>query len=318
MAGAFEQALGQIKSTISEGWQRLVNTPKKEFFLPTSQAFRPVRQVGAEARAIPLDYKFRLADIGRTYQGVVKPHLTAPLPEFREPRRGYPKDYELTKEQKLKNLVFTPFEEPREKTPSADFNFESKFFFESPPQNPNLVGLKERTLAGPLLPGARRYAENIPFVENRGPEGTAAYAAFQYPHIAFPPEAVEAIANSQQYSPTAAPNPNSRFESPGRIVATGRHEVMHHLANVLYPDKKIEPFLVAFNQAAQTNPDKYKEILQWISGYEKNMPNYFAENPDARGQEIFAELGALYGPELLSDPFIGKYYRNIFRRVGSR
>lgn len=76
---------------------------------------------------------------------------------------------------------------------------------------------------------------------------------------------------------------------------------------------KIAPFANDFQKAVQQNPEQYSPIVQWLQHYQQSQPAYFASNPVKKSQELYAQVGAFYGPAILKDPVIGKYYKGVFQ-----
>lgn len=182
--------------------------------------------------------------------------------------------------------------------PSANYH---RINIHAPKEDVKGATFENEALSRPgFLPGAERYLRSISSsVDPNMPEN--AWGTF----FSQGPEWQEAI----RYSSDLAEN----HPYAGKDVAA--HESLHAAADV-FGVEELGNFVADFNQAYQANPDKYQPIIEWIQHYKESRKDtpYF-DNPLAEANELFAEIGAQYGPQLANDPILGKYYQRVFNKM---
>lgn len=173
------------------------------------------------------------------------------------------------------------------------------YFFDAPAEDQAGKALKAKVLTDPaFLEGLKEYLQNIPV------SGDDLYSR----HVAG-----EAYPNpsGQRFILFDENLPNSKTGMDEEVV---RHEMLHQAVNA-FGIKKLNNFMEDLKKAYTRDPGRYQPVINYMQGYKKAMPEYFQNNPTNEANEYFAQTGALYGPELLTDPYLAKYYQNVFQSV---
>ena len=177
--------------------------------------------------------------------------------------------------------------------------------FKAPKEDAIGKELKEVLLKNPaLLPGVRKYFESLPMsaVEDGYEHGFAGVFSGNNDF-------------GEEYIQVDKRNNGQASPQPGQMAQdVAAHELLHGAVDVLGLEE-LNNFVADFNQVYQANPQKYEPVMKWIKEYkgDPSRGNYF-QNPLREANELFAQVGAIYGPALANDPLLGKYYQRVFDR----
>ena len=289
MEGALNQAFNMfkgVKDGVGAGLQNLSKNVGEFTYSPET---------------LPQDWRYRTAKIGNEFRKNASNLLQIPF------QKG-PNELEKFQAQQYQqasptgkltiDAVLGEGSSEWEQTsgPSADYN---RYYMRAPAQDKMGGELKAQILKDPrFLPGAKSYLETIPFSGENLYEMNAAGLSYNTPY---------GDEGFIQYDPRNAKRP----EFANEVAA---HELMHQAVNV-FGEKELGSFIKDFAMAYQANPKKYAKVAAWIDGYRENKKdtNYF-KNPLQEANELFAEIGALYGPDMAEDPLLGKYYQKVFTK----
>lgn len=287
---ALEEAFNMLKGKSEEVSQKV-----NPFLSIINKPFQTAGQIGEIARTLPYDYSYRFANLSDTLQKAVKFNLPYREKDYSPLAKIESGTYEKLSPAKKVALGSISLEE--------NLNGDIPTTYSSAKMLPYLQGRPETT-AGKVLkqsilqnfgvyPAAQEYLQAIPFSEEKYKEEDIYGRAYN-------------VRSGQRFITF---KPGIERKEIGQVV--GRHELLHQAVNV-FGIKKLTNFVNAFNQTYQANPRKYRPIIEFIESYKIAYPEYFQENPTNETNELYAQIGATFGQDILNDPYIGKYYRNIF------
>lgn len=284
---AFEQAVSNLRGKVGE-----VGNKTRNVFMDIVS--KPFQAVGTKiAEALPYDYPYRVATLSDKLQQAIK---------FNVPYREQPNATEKAQMNIYRRA--TPIskiginailgEGSDEYTPTMTPSAEMLPYFRGRPETALGQAVKQATLQKMgIHPGVQQYFENIPISEVDYPEKNIAGLAFNVP-------------SGQRYN-TFRPRMSSRFTEQ-----VNRHEFLHQAVNV-FGVKKLSNFVNSLTEAYKKSPQKYRPIINWIQQYGEDMPEYLRD-PNNMANELFAQVGAIYGPSILDDPDLASYYKSVFER----
>ena len=268
----------------------------------TAARSKPVRAIQAVAeefsyspQTLPQDWKYRTRTLQEKYQqnapGIVQVGFNPSQPGMVRAEDEMWQNASPTKQALLTNM----FDDRNVAGQSAQ---NMPYYFQAAPEDAKSKAIKERILAQGFYPGAQRYLEQVPASFTDNLEDTTGGVFYSQPQ-------------GQEHIQI-----NTNQESPRRQRQVMAHELLHSAVDVL-GEKELGNFVQDVSRAYRSNPQRYQKVMEWIAGYEehtqqdKRMQGYF-DNPLQKANELFAEVGAQFGPELANDPYLGRYYSKVF------
>lgn len=264
------------------------NTYKSLIERPVVGAKNAVKEFTYSPQTLPKDWMYRAQNISNRYQ------RNAPgIAQLKNVNEVGGLDKVWEEASPIGRLGFDVFNDPINKSPSANYK---RYNYLAPEETAIGAGAKNAILGTPALhPGLKSYIKTIPFSEQHDETSAGTFYGV--------PEGEEYISIDPRNNP----------ENQRRVAA---HEMMHAASSVLGRER-LGNFVVDVNRAYRQNPEAFAPIMQWISDYKTSREGtgYF-NDPLAEAEELFAEVGSMYGPRILSHPILGQYYRNIYQNTG--
>lgn len=294
-----DSAVGQAQSAYNN-YNKGVQNVARTVTAPIRGVAETVGEFTYSPQTLPNDWKYRMQIIAdrnqRNHPGLIQIPANRKPSAFEENMRkkweqGGPKEkFEVETFWRINEDMDSSF------TPTKDASAKHvPYNFLAPEEDERGAKIKAQILSNPALyPGAKKYLETIPFSADKGPEDDTAGVFYSGPY------------NEEylQYDP----NNEGPFEEQVAV-----HELLHAASNV-FGKKELGEFTADVAQAYQANPKYFEPVMKWIQGYKdaRKDTNYFTGDPLQEANELFAQIGAMYGPEMANHPILGKYYSKVF------
>lgn len=283
----------KILRTIQGMGKTAVKTVTAPLAAPIDNIASTIHEYSYSPQTIPQDWKYREQLLATKRQQNPANLIQVPYGPNKAQRIQMNQYQKATPDQRLAIDSILDGGIASVKNPSADY---IRYNLQAPPEDARGKALKEKILANPAFyPGERKYLASVPVsAEKQLEQGSAAF-----------------------FTPQATGDEFVRYDprlDEGRDAEVLSHELMHAATNV-FGKKELGNFVVDVARAYQANPQKFEPIMRWIGAY-KNDPRfgdgYFKRNSLQEANELFAQIGAVYGPEMSNDPILGKYYSRVF------